>query len=267
LYHIYAALEEALELCKEHPLVDSIHFPEELERAPSLREDAAFFHGPDWEKNTAPSEVTREYVKRLRRVGREFPELLAPHAYTRYLGDLSGGQVLKRAAVRGLSLPDDGQGVKFYIFKRVRDPKAFKKMYRARLDALPADGPTADAMVEEANYAFSLNTRIFKELDAMSGFVGEVVKKMASGDVAAPAVSTESLRAAAAGCPFAALAASGVPMPEGHHAFAHGVGQILIAAKAKSQDFRPLPRQDFHRRTWALLVMMAFLALLTIVGR
>jgi len=206
-------------------------------------------------------------VERLRRVSREFPDLLAPHAYTRYLEDLSGGQVLRRAAVRGLSLPDDGQGVKFYTFKRVRDAKALKKMYRARLDAFPADGPTADAMVEEANYAFSLNTRIFRELDAMSGFVDEVAKATTSDAIAVPTVSAEALSAAAAGCPFAALAASGVPMPEGHLAFAHGDGQTRIAAKAKTQDLSPRPRQDFLRRAWALLVMMAFLALLTTVGR
>jgi len=136
-------------------------------------------------------------------------------------------------------------------------------MYRARLDTLPADGPTADAMVEEANCAFSLNTRIFRELDAMSGFVDEVAKVTTSDAIAAPTVSAEALKAAAAGCPFAALAASGVPMPEGHLAFAHGNGQTRIATKAKTQDFSSLPRQDFRRRTWALLVIIACLALVT----
>jgi len=266
LYHIYRALEEALDSNEEHPLVDSLYFPEELQRTQSLREDAEFFHGPDWEMKTAPSEVTCEYVERLRRVGKEFPELLAPHAYTRYLGDLSGGQVLKRAAVRGLKLVDDGNGVKFYTFSRIRDPKAFKNMYRARLDSLSADGPTADAMVEEANYAFSLNTRIFKELDAMSGFFGEVQPAMApkaktSGANAAPVVATAAVKAAAAACPFAALAAAGAAMPEGHPAIAHGGGTATVA-KAKPEDPSPVPGPGLGRRAWALAVVMALLAVL-----
>ncbi|CAE7262653.1 HMOX2 [Symbiodinium natans] len=45
LYHIYSALEEALEANAEHPLIESLHFPEELERTAALKQDAAFFLG------------------------------------------------------------------------------------------------------------------------------------------------------------------------------------------------------------------------------
>lgn len=214
LFHVYKALEEGLELCAEHPLVESLHFPEELERANALRQDAAYFFGVDWERQTMPSTVTREYVARLRKVAKESPELLVPHAYTRYLGDLSGGQVLRRAAIRGLKLPEDGSGVNFYTFKRIRDGKAFKNMYRARMDNLAADSATADRMVVEANYAFSLNTRIFQELDSLAGFEAEPA--LPPNTVPAPSTNNAAAQAAAAGCPFANLAAEGFQIPDGH---------------------------------------------------
>ncbi|CAE7281350.1 Hmox2 [Symbiodinium sp. KB8] len=110
LYHIYGALEEALEANAEHPLIESLHFPEELERTAALKQDAAFFLGENWQNETLPSKTTREYVNRIKQVQKESPELLIPHAYTRYLGDLSGGQVLKKAAIRGMKLPDDDSG-------------------------------------------------------------------------------------------------------------------------------------------------------------
>mmetsp|Transcript_43135 Transcript_43135/g.100553 ORF Transcript_43135/g.100553 Transcript_43135/m.100553 type:complete len:464 (+) Transcript_43135:51-1442(+) len=214
LYHIYQALEEALEANCEHHLIESLHFPDELERTSALEDDAAYFLGENWKNETLPSKTTREYVNRIRQVQIESPELLIPHAYTRYLGDLSGGQVLRKAAIRGMKLPDDGSGVRFYIFKRIPDFKSFKHMYRARMDSLQAASATADRMVEEANYAFFLNTRIFQELDSLAGFEAEPVPPPPS----APAKShaEAAARAAAAGCPFASLAAQGMTMPDGH---------------------------------------------------
>mmetsp|Transcript_71169 Transcript_71169/g.123474 ORF Transcript_71169/g.123474 Transcript_71169/m.123474 type:complete len:552 (-) Transcript_71169:51-1706(-) len=216
LYHVYKALEEGLDACCEHQLLEPLYFPEELNRARALREDAKFFWGDDWEERASPSAVTLEYVARLREIAQTSPELLAPHAYTRYLGDLSGGQLLKRAAIRGFKLPKDtSEGVAFYIFKRVPDVKVFKNMYRARLDSLPADTATADAMVVEANYAFDLNTRMFQELDELAGFNSLPAPPRQAE--AAPAAKASNLSSASstASCPFAALAGK-MPMPADH---------------------------------------------------
>jgi len=220
LFYVYQAMEEALDACADHEFIDPIHFPDELRRAATLEEDAEFFCGPDWRETMRPSPVTLDYVARLRHIAVESPELIVPHAYTRYLGDLSGGQLLRRAAIRGMKLPDDGSGVQFYVFRRIGDIKRFKDMYRARLDALEAKPSVADRMVSEANLAFSLNTRMFQELDVLMGFeVSEVpiapaeyVPEMDSkGGLPAPPGD-------AAACPFAALAASGLPMPADHPA-------------------------------------------------
>eukprot|EP00930_Biecheleria_cincta_P083083 TRINITY_DN72712_c0_g1_i1.p1 TRINITY_DN72712_c0_g1~~TRINITY_DN72712_c0_g1_i1.p1 ORF type:complete len:516 (-),score=116.12 TRINITY_DN72712_c0_g1_i1:260-1771(-) len=266
LFHVYKALEEGLELCAEHPLVESLHFPEELERADALKQDAAYFFGTDWERQTLPSKVTREYVERLRKVAKESPELLVPHAYTRYLGDLSGGQVLRRAAIRGLKLPADGSGVNFYTFKRIRDAKVFKNMYRARMDSLAADSATADRMVVEANYAFSLNTRIFQELDSLAGFEAEPA--LPPNTVPAPLANNAAAQAAAAGCPFANLAASGIAMPDGHppmHAEKAKQTKMSSTLTSSSAPEASLKRQATVRHVW-LLSVFAVLLLSLILG-
>lgn len=265
LYHVYLALEEALDACADHPLVEPLYFPEELRRAPALKKDAEYFNGPDWEEKMSPSQVTMEYVERMRQVARESPELIVPHAYTRYLGDLSGGQVLRRAAVRGLKLPDDGSGVCFYTFRRIRDAKVFKNMYRARLDSLPANSATADAMVVEANSAFNYNTRIFQELDALGGFVAEETPLLLTAPSGPPATATTTGAAAAAGaaaaCPFAALAASGVPMPADHPPMVAPVKREAAEAATPQADRRPGLPLDRCAAVAALVVGLAALLL------
>ena len=47
---------------------------------------------------TSPSPRLLDYVNRINQISEEKPELLVAHAYTRYLGDLSGGQILKKIA-------------------------------------------------------------------------------------------------------------------------------------------------------------------------
>lgn len=219
LFYVYEAMEEALEANADHPLIDDLHFPDELNRTETLEKDAAFFAGESWREQLEPSPAAREYVARIREISSSAPELLIPHAYTRYLGDLSGGQLLRRAAVRGLKLQDDGSGVQFYIFRRIRDNKKFKNMYRARLDNLAAGAEMADRMVLEANLAFGFNTLMFQELDKLMGFEqpAEPLPRPPPVPQTVPAAIAGAAAAAAAGaCPFAALAAIGIPMPEDH---------------------------------------------------
>lgn len=40
----------------------------------------------------AVPEATRKYAERIHEVGQNEPELLVAHAYTRYMGDLSGAR-------------------------------------------------------------------------------------------------------------------------------------------------------------------------------
>ncbi|MER3434095.1 MAG: heme oxygenase [Leptolyngbya sp. ERB_1_1] len=162
-YFVYSAMEEEMRRLKDHPILSQVYFPE-LERKETLEQDLAYYFGKNWRDQVAPSDATRSYVDRIHQVANSNPELLIAHSYTRYIGDLSGGQILKKIAQNGMNL-GEGEGTSFYEFQHIPDEKAFKKEYRARLDALPIDDATADRIVEEANDAFGMNMHMFKELE------------------------------------------------------------------------------------------------------
>ncbi|MFM7449990.1 MAG: heme oxygenase (biliverdin-producing) [Leptolyngbyaceae cyanobacterium] len=163
LYFVYSAMEEEMARHQGHPILSQIYFPE-LNRKEALERDLAYYYGPNWRAEVAPSVAAQAYVDRIREISNTAPELLVAHSYTRYLGDLSGGQILKGIAQRGMNLTD-GAGTNFYEFKTISDEKAFKQTYRQALDALPVDDATADRIVDEANDAFGMNMKMFKELE------------------------------------------------------------------------------------------------------
>jgi heme oxygenase len=162
-YFVYTAMEEELERHKDHPVVSKVYFPE-LHRKQALEQDLHYYFGANWRDQVSPSAAGQVYVDRIREIANTQPELLVGHSYTRYLGDLSGGQVLKGIAQRAMNLVD-GEGTAFYEFETISDEKAFKDTYRQSLDAIDVDEAMADAIVEEANDAFGLNMEMFKELE------------------------------------------------------------------------------------------------------
>ncbi|XP_051877474.1 heme oxygenase 2-like [Pristis pectinata] len=165
LYYTYSALEEEMDKNAEHPAFAPLYFPLELHRKEALAKDLEFLWGPGWKDQIECSEATRRYVERIHHVGEHEPELLAAHAYTRYMGDLSGGQVLKKVAQRALRLPSTGEGVLFYTFDNISNPSRFKQLYRSRLNNLETSEQSRERLVEEANQAFRFNMEVFEELD------------------------------------------------------------------------------------------------------
>lgn len=163
LYYVYSAMEEEMARLKDHPVISKIYFPE-LNRKQSLEEDLHFYYGANWREEIKNSPAGKAYVDRIREVARTEPELLVAHCYTRYLGDLSGGQILKKISQRAMNLTD-GEGTAFYEFDEIPDEKAFKNKYRAAMDELPIDMATAEKIVDEANAAFGRNMELFQELE------------------------------------------------------------------------------------------------------
>ncbi|KAM3113060.1 biliverdin-producing heme oxygenase [Phormidesmis sp. 146-33] len=163
LYFVYSAMEEAMHQHQDHPVLGKLYFPE-LDRKASLEQDLAYYFGPNWKSEVAPSEATKPYVKRIQDIAATQPELLIAHLYTRYMGDLSGGQILRKIAQNAMNLSDE-DGLAFYSFSQIPDERAFKKMYRQQLDEVPVDEATDDRIVEEANDAFGLNMKMFQELE------------------------------------------------------------------------------------------------------
>ena len=162
-YFVYSAMEEEVEALKDHPVVGKINLPE-LPRKESLKEDLSYYYGPSWETEIKQSEACVKYVNRIREIAKDDPNLLVGHHYTRYLGDLSGGQILRGIAENSLK-PEKGKGLSFYDFSEISDSKNYKKVYRQLLDELDVAQDDVDLIIREANYAFKLNMYMFEELE------------------------------------------------------------------------------------------------------
>ena len=161
-YFVYRAMEEEIDKLKDNPTVSRLLAPG-LRRTQALAADCKYFYGENWADHITPSEACQQYINRIRDIAATQPELLVAHAYTRYMGDLSGGQILAGIAERALGLKDEG--LAFYAFPEISDTKAFKVGYRATLDELDLDQHQINAIITEANYAFRLNMYMFEELE------------------------------------------------------------------------------------------------------
>ncbi len=175
LYFVYSTLEAALQRHSNHPILGPLYFPE-LNRTENLARDLAFYYGETWQSQITASPAGVVYRDRIQALSATDPVLLIAHAYTRYMGDLSGGQSLKNVIRAALSLPTV-QGTEFYEFAQIATPearRAFKERYRQTLDQLPIDATTIERIVAEANTAFALNRDVVHELEAdVKAAIGE----------------------------------------------------------------------------------------------
>jgi heme oxygenase len=164
LHAIYAALEPALTRHAADPDVAPL-FDATIFRAAALVTDLHAL-GDAADASSLPLQpATLTYVARLRELDAQRPALLAAHAYVRYLGDLSGGQVLARIVARAYALPPD-HGTRFYAFGTPEQVAAKAGALRAGLDALPVDARATQALVTEARWAFERHTELFTQLAA-----------------------------------------------------------------------------------------------------
>jgi heme oxygenase len=163
LYQVYGSLERLHASLQECPPLNWF-YDQRLLRAPGLVADLEYYYGPRWRAHGAAlSAAARVYIKRLISLARGWPEGLIAHHYVRYLGDLSGGQMLKHLVQKAFA-PLPGAGVAFYEFPDIPDLRAFTAEYRTKLDALPIDMASARRIVDEANAAFWLNIQLVADL-------------------------------------------------------------------------------------------------------
>jgi heme oxygenase (biliverdin-producing, ferredoxin) len=169
-YLFYRELEEAGASWAADRVVGSF-VSGALVRGPSLEADLAWLCGPSWHESLTPLPATKRYIDRIREVCFTTRSAFVAHHYTRYLGDLSGGQII-RHKLRGIyDLHDDG--LRFYTFDEIAKPKRFKDSYRALLDGTSWDAGEQTTLIAEANEAFRLNRAVFEDLAEVVG-VGKV---------------------------------------------------------------------------------------------
>lgn len=164
---IYEALESVLtQQYLDDPLVGVVD-DRRLDRCAALHADLDHLVGPDHRERLASGELpvlpaTARYAARLREE-HDSEMILAQH-YVRYLGDLSGGQIIARLVSRHYAVPT--QSLSFYAFPGIEKLKPYKDSYRARLDSLDLDAVQEARVVERAIEAFELNRAVFAELGA-----------------------------------------------------------------------------------------------------
>ncbi|WP_440899690.1 heme oxygenase (biliverdin-producing) [Actinosynnema sp.] len=159
-YFIYGALEERADALADDPVASRFTEPE-LRRVPALEQDLAHLIGPDWRSRIAPVPATESYVLRIREAGRWSGGFVAHH-YTRYLGDVAGGQVVRRLLAQRYGLVDAGAA--FYRFDVVGGLPGFRKRYRDSLDTAGWGQVERERVIVETCVAFECNVAVFNAL-------------------------------------------------------------------------------------------------------
>ncbi|OSX56546.1 hypothetical protein POSPLADRAFT_1159993 [Postia placenta MAD-698-R-SB12] len=187
LWHVYDTLERALGKHVSHPVLSSIHNPTLLSRAASLSADIAFYlqtNESDWASHPthvafveSPPAALTDYVSRMETVADSSdPSPLLAHAYVRYLGDLSGGQIIRNRIIKAYGLEGDA-GVAFYDFSplggtgraTIGDLKKIKEWFRHNMDtSVGSNEAVKAAILREACIAFELNGGLFAALDDLA---------------------------------------------------------------------------------------------------
>ncbi|MEO6504730.1 MAG: biliverdin-producing heme oxygenase [Terrimesophilobacter sp.] len=163
-YFVYAALEGAAERMKNDPIAGPFITPA-LTRIPALTRDLRYLLGDNWRAKITPLTSTSHYVHRIDTVAATWNAGFVAHHYTRYLGDLSDGHIIRTLMQRQFGF--DADGVEFYLFDQILRPKAFKEAYWARLDATGWSAEDRGRIVDEVLLAYRYATEVLDELESV----------------------------------------------------------------------------------------------------
>lgn len=170
-YFMYEALEEVSKQFAGVEGYEAFH-PEALVRLATLESDLAYLLGDDWRAEISAVPATAEYAARIREIGEEgWLAGIVAHHYTRYLGDLSGGQIIAKRVSKQHGF--DGAGVEFYNFESLGSIPDFKQAYRDGLDGLGEllDDAEQQRMLDEVRTAYAFNTAVFVDLSKQKAAV------------------------------------------------------------------------------------------------
>ena len=163
LLFVYRALETSAEALADDAVAGPFIRPE-LFRVAEIERDLAHMRGADWLETVHALPSTLAYTARIEECARTWTAGYVAHHYTRYLGDLAGGQIIRGTAEKTWGFAHRGDGVRFYVFENVSNPAEFKRDYHSLLDAIAVDEPERQRVIEECNRAYALNRAVFRDL-------------------------------------------------------------------------------------------------------
>jgi heme oxygenase len=161
-YFAYQELERLSAAMADDAVAGRFVFPELL-RVHALEADLQVLLGDGWRERIEPTEATARYCDRLATTAASWSGHFVAHHYVRYMGDLSGGQVIRRVVERTYGIQGHA-GTSFYVFDDVQDLRRFKDDYRARLDATPWTAEERERVIAEVLVAYELNAALIDDL-------------------------------------------------------------------------------------------------------
>jgi heme oxygenase len=159
----YQALEAGLDQHRGTILLAQLARPE-VYRSAAIETDLAVLAGPAWQDALPLLESAQGYADCVMAAAAGDGARLLAHAYTRFLGDLSGGRVM--AARLAISLAPLSGALRFYEFPGIADLAVFKATYLEALDDAGSLVSDQQTIVEAAADAFMCNIRVAKEVEA-----------------------------------------------------------------------------------------------------
>lgn len=159
LKFVYQALEESLRANVAIPAIKAL-FDDKLCRTKLLQADLKSFNAEGFRT----TEAAENYVRHLKELSKSQPILLLAHAYVRYMGDLSGGRMMKKF----VETLFPGEHTAFYNFDELLGPDAigakfveYKNAWKGRLDGLNFTEDEKKDLIDEAQKGFEYAGRMF----------------------------------------------------------------------------------------------------------
>lgn len=170
LHPAYRAMEQGLARHHQTPGLDRLS-AYRLDRAGAIAADLESLQGRDWASAIPLLPAGAAYEAAVAEAAEGNGHRLIAHAYTRYLGDLSGGQIVQKQLAKTMQLRPDQ--LSLYSFAGFPDPAILKSDYRQALEYAGSLADDPASIIEESAKAFSCNI-------ALSIAVARVVAKTTS---------------------------------------------------------------------------------------
>ena len=174
-YHIWSALEHALEDHKDAPVLKSlVDIREQVSRRLQFEKDLKYFFGEtEWKaavKNeltgASPSSVqVREYVHHLKHAR---PLVLVAYFYHLNMALLAGGQMIKRLAKRGMNLPK-GSGVALFEYGNGTNRRSIRSALRTAINEIALTKTDNAHLLAESVAVFERNNRLVASIEVRRG--------------------------------------------------------------------------------------------------
>ena len=156
---VYEALEE-----RGARPGDPAVFDPALARFGAIEADLRALDAAEWRAEHPPLPATAEYAAHLRAITADGDDVrYLAHHYTRYLGDLSGGQAIASLVARHYGATPEQLG--FYRFELGEDGVVrYKRGYRQAMNDLALSPHEVDVLIAEVRASFRLNSAVFEAL-------------------------------------------------------------------------------------------------------